>query len=163
MSNYKEPDIKLAETTHIKLYHDSKLFWRERINVELAIYLYLKYDCIEITAYNMDSDIESPKIYCSKSKIYRQLYEFEIEEKVNEIKNDYFMKRKACPPLSELTESIKQNLSVEYICRRLSVKGKSVVSNKFEIELTSISDEIIEDILVQKPEELQPIYIPRKR
>ena len=163
MSNHKEPDIKSVETTHIKLYHNDKLFWRERINVEIAIYLHPKYDCIEISAYNLDSDIESPNIYCSKSKIYRQLYNFEIEEKVDDIKNDYFMKRKACPPLSEITESVKQILSVEYINRRLSVKDISVLSNKFEIELTSISDEIIEDILVQKPEELQPLDIPRKR
>ena len=122
MPNHADHHIKLAEAAHIKLFHDHKLFWRERINVDLAIYLYPHYDCIEITAYNLDADIESPKIYCSKSKIYSQLLGYEIQEKVDEKKKDYFKRRKACPPLSELTESIKQNLSVEYIHSRLSIR-----------------------------------------
>lgn len=106
----------------IPLFHEPKLFWRERINVDLAIRLFPATSVVEINAYNLDDDVESPKIYCDKDKLYSRLYESEVEAKVREAQQELSHKRKPMLPVADLTESVRRKLIVEFIIMRLNIK-----------------------------------------
>jgi len=105
----------------ITLFHEHKLFWRERINVDIAIRLYLATSVIEINAYNLDDDVESPKLYIDKDKLFSRLDGGDVDAKVQETQQDLIRKRKPKLPMAELTESIRRKLVSEFICMRLNI------------------------------------------
>jgi len=108
----------------ISLFHDRKFFWKERLNVDITIRLYLTTSVIEISAYNLDDDVESPKIYCdNKQKLFLRLYEWEIQERVQEIQQNLTRMRQPMIRIAELREDVQRKIVCEFICSRLNIIG----------------------------------------
>ena len=63
-------------------YYYFQLFWRERVNVDLHIYLYPPFDIVEIVAFNSDLHVEATRLYCCKRKLITHLETSEIDRKV---------------------------------------------------------------------------------
>lgn len=113
--------IHVADPPHILLYHGSKLFWRERINVDFQIHYYTHYNAIEISAFDTDNSRESRRIYCDKSKLFGRLSQVEIDAKVKEKQEALTRQRKSRIPAETLAEDVGRSLVGTYIIGRIAI------------------------------------------
>ena len=128
------PSLK---SQHILLHHEAKLFWRERINADICIIYFPKFNIIEIIGFNIDDAIESPRLYCDKNKLFECMSVFEVE-KLNESQQD--TKHRRLPQKSDydISEKAIQRLTVEFILNKLLLR-KSYKEKVFE----EVKDDIV--------------------
>ena len=121
-SQARRSQIALASCpTHILLYHRPKLFWRERINVDICIILYPKFNIIEIIGFDEDHMIESPRLYCSKDRLFECISTSECEGQIDASRRDAELKRLPRKSQSETSDIVLQRLAVDFILNKLTV------------------------------------------
>ena len=62
------------------------MFWRDRVSLELYIYLYAKESIIELISYHLEREQELERFYFNEKTLYSKLDPEEIEVKIKEKK-----------------------------------------------------------------------------
>jgi molybdopterin-guanine dinucleotide biosynthesis protein len=125
-----------SEAPHILLHHEPKLFWRERINVDICIVFSPKFNIVEVIGYNLDEEIESPRIYCDKDKLSERISALEVDARVLEFQKEA-SRRRTRIPATELTQHSLTQLIVDFILNRLTIRKimKQKVHEEVKIDI----------------------------
>jgi len=124
----KKHDQELASHNHqvaplVTLFDGPKNFWKQRQNVEMRIVEHTVQKVVEIICFNPDLCAESPRIFLDSKKLYARLDSAEIDEKVNNKREELARMRKRVP-LEEMKEAIVKDMAVQYIQARLQIVAK---------------------------------------
>lgn len=91
------------------IHHSSKLYWRERINVDFTFIYFEKFNIIEVVYYNSDTGVEAVRTYVDADKCFLRLDASDIESKVLAKQEELVRKRQPRLPADELTTSVRNS------------------------------------------------------
>jgi hypothetical protein len=133
----KKHDQELGSNNHevpplITLWDGPKNFWKQRQNVEMRIVEHTAQKVVEIICFNPDLCAESPRIFLDSKKLYARLDSAEIDEKVNNKREELARMRKRVP-LEEMKEVIVKDMAVQYIQARLQIVAKPEARSSLSI------------------------------
>ncbi len=129
--------IPPSDSQHILLHHEAKLFWRERINADICIVYFPRFNIIEIIGFDIDDAIESPHLYCNKDRLSECISAFEVES-LDESQKVTKHRRLPLNSHYDISEKAIQRLIVEFIINKLLLR-KSFKQKVFE----EVKDEIV--------------------
>lgn len=170
LSNEKKPDNvdqKKNDKSNEKFYYESsKIFWKERITLDLFMKKYDAEQCLELFAFCTTTGLESNHLYFDFIKIKSQVNPVHVQEHLEHVKEQKLRSRKSFYVGKESEEYIKQFI-INYILSRLEI---SVLTNEIlEICLkNSFYDQILDftqtiDVSMEKPKSIGPSTLSRKK
>lgn len=145
----------------IEIYKGSKNFWRLRANVDFHLVQHAEFNCIEVISFNSGLHVEAPRVYVSMPAVVVCLGESKIEESMAAKREDMTRKRQPRLPIEELRKLCISELTVEFIISRAQVEINTE-NHSFEISLLPQVGEIIEDLLIVQPAQLNAHKIARQ-
>lgn len=150
----------------VVLFKGTRLLWKSRTNLDVVLTFHQHYDCVEIIAFCVERDYESPRLYVSYSIIKGKLNMIEIERKI-EIEREMLLRQHKAIDES----AARLRLTNEAIAQFIVVRINALLSkqgNEFQIYLQPSHDDIVNfktgkiDIEMSKPPELQEYVIKRQ-
>ena len=110
-------------------YTGNKNYWRSQDNLDIAIYMHVGTNCIEVIAFDAKADYEYPRIYLDEAKIVSMITEKVIWDKVDEVAkshNKEKFKKGILPPRDIMFAEEKRRSVSTFIMQRLklSLDGK---------------------------------------
>lgn len=150
------------------IYEGSKSLWKSRTNIEIFIADHLSLKCWEIISYNSTIGVESERIYINSALLSSKVDPNELEEKMM-AKKEVFARQKKSFSADLLLQEVTTTIMINYIISRINMPNDLPIGT-FKVILFQFSgDLLIEDnsnrldIIVEKPEKLEPVNIHFKK
>lgn len=114
------------------LYTGSKYFWRTQDNLDINIYLHIAAKCIEVIAFEGNTNFEFPRIYLDETKLLSMITEQDIWARVEKFEEEEGKKKfkKELPPRDLIFAEEKRLGTSSFILTRLKVVSDSNSSSK---------------------------------
>lgn len=148
------------------LFKGVRLLWKTRTNLDVVLPFHQYFDCIEIIAFCVDRNYESPRLYVSYSTIQSKINKAEIERKLEVEREMLLRQHKAIDESAARLRLINEAISQYVVVRINALLNKQ--GNDFQIYLQPSHDDIVNfktgkmDVEMVKPPELQEYLIHRQ-
>jgi len=145
------------------IYEGSKSLWRQRISFDVFIVNHKLFKVIEVVCYNPAVDIEAPRMYFSSLKLKNKLDSSDVEEKVKS-RQEFLIRQKKPVVYEDLMQEVVEDQIVHFITSKLNVIENEGKFGKFYVIVQQSGDVLNsivtnEDIVCEKPKDLQPLEI----
>jgi hypothetical protein len=108
------------------LYKARKYDWKTKTNLHVHIIEHLKFDTLELVAFDTNSLVEAPRVYLRTSSVAQRVESEGVasDALVEEVRKEFDKANMLLPLVSEIENVLTRNAIVEFLLTRMVVSGQ---------------------------------------